>query len=389
MSLLAAIVAFYHDLTVTIVATKVSSEEERDKVKVAGPAGGPDTPLESVSESSASEATKTRRAIKFNAKGKVIRSTFYTEKRQELDRHRCVITGTRDPEVCHIIPFTANSTEEVRKSWQTCVRVATWARLIEMEPGQDNWDLETRLCSLFAHHPGVSDKHWNTISLAPNLHDWWGKGYFGLKCLGLRPGDGDVPDHHPNQILVLRIQFHWMIWREREIGQKMAPLGRTMESMKAAFPQYAGRTAYCGDYSPSDGRPIVAISRPATGINLETGDIFEIRVPRRHAQKMMAALNLQWALNKVLAMAGGAEALDNIPDHPEFLDENWCFPGKAASRRMWFELNTAMMEEEEEEEERERERGVESDSPDPGSVSEEDLGATGDGEPSQEYKDSE
>ncbi|KAK5651008.1 hypothetical protein OQA88_2686 [Cercophora sp. LCS_1] len=42
---------------------------------------------------------------------------------------------------------------------------------------------------------------------------------------------------------------------------------------------------------------------------------------------MILAFNVQWALVKLLAMAGGAEALDDVPYDPDFLDEDWEFPG--------------------------------------------------------------
>lgn len=50
-------------------------------------------------------------------------------------------------------------------------------------------------------------------------------------------------------------------------------------------------------------------------------------------QKMMMAFDLQWALIKLLAISGGAEALDDVPDDPEFLDESWRFPGLVAMTR--------------------------------------------------------
>ncbi|KAK3317626.1 hypothetical protein B0T19DRAFT_446581 [Cercophora scortea] len=74
---------------------------------------------------------------------------------------------------------------------------------------------------------------------------------------------------------------------------------------------------------PFDGRPIVTISRPATGFNIESRDVFEVLVLNQHMQKMIMAFDLQWALIKLLATDGDAEALDNTPDHPELLDEFW------------------------------------------------------------------
>ena len=321
---------FLYSLTEPVVATKKKPELDVDTLEVASALGGHAAiQPEPVSESSASERTTQRRKTKSDQRGKARRNSFYMDKRRVLDENRCLITGTRDPEICHIIPFAANSTEKARGQWANCISLVSDLRLVKTLTGQSTRALQTRLRSLFSFGIGVSDRHWNTISFAPTIHDWWGKAYFGLKYLGTR----DMDSGNPDQIMALRVQFHWMVWREREIGQKpTTPLGRTVESIQAAFPEYMGRKMppYCGDHSPLDGRPIVAISRPATGFNVETGDVFDIFVPKQHMQKMIMALNLQWALIKILAMAGGAEALDDIPNHPEFLDEGWRFPGLTA-----------------------------------------------------------
>jgi len=43
--------------------------------------------------------------------------------------------------------------------------------------------------------------------------------------------------------------------------------------------------------------------------------------------KMIEAFRVQWALIKMLAIAGGAEAVKDYPDDPEFLDQDWRLPG--------------------------------------------------------------
>ncbi|KAH6631601.1 hypothetical protein F5144DRAFT_629589 [Chaetomium tenue] len=256
------------------------------------------------------------------ADGKARRDEVYTQ-------GRCVITGTTDPEVCHIISFAANSAEEVRDRWENGIRSISRLYMVETPTAQTSAFVETRLLSMFSSEVGVSDHHWNTISLSPTLRDWWRKAYFGLKCLDTR----DVDSGDENQIMTLRIQFHWMVWREREVGQKPAtPLGRTTESIQAAF------RPYCGDRSPFDERP--------TGLSVESGDIFEVPVPRRHMEKMILAFSFQWALVKLLAVGGGVEALDDCPDHPEFLDEFWRFPSDTALMRDIQAFNAAMEAEE-------------------------------------------
>jgi hypothetical protein len=206
---------------------------------------------------------------------------------------------------------------------------------------EEPFAFETRIPSLFTFEQGVSDRHWNCISLSPAIYDWWGRGYCGLKYLGTN--DTNIQD--PDAIVALRIQFHWMPWRHREVGQKPTPLGRTKQSIIAAFPESA-TASYLGNPKSWRGEPIVAVSRPETGFTLETGDIFKVSIQRRHMEKMIDAFRVQWAIIKLLAMAGGAEAVEDYPDHPEFLDEDWQLPGpRAEFMSRWAER--AAIEEEE------------------------------------------
>ncbi|KAK0719419.1 hypothetical protein B0H67DRAFT_642775 [Lasiosphaeris hirsuta] len=202
-------------------------------------------------------------AARDSANGKARRNDFYTEKRQKLDRNRYVITRTSDPDVYHIIPFAANSTKEARGRLENGIHSMAGLHIVETRAGQHSVTLDRRLRVLFSSE---------------------GKAYFSLKYLGTHDADSS----NPNQIIALRIQWNWMVWRERDIGQKpAAPLERTTESIQTAF------RPYYGHHSPLDRRPIVAISRPATGFNVESGDVFKVFVPKRHIQKMIIAFDLQ------------------------------------------------------------------------------------------------
>jgi len=183
-----------------------------------------------------------------------------------------------------------------------------------------------RLEDLFCSRLGASDRHWNSICLSPQFHDWWERGYFALNYIGTR----ELPLDDPNSVVCLRIQFEWMVWRDKEMGKKRADtLGRTVAEFQAALPGYVGQTTppHCGDYRGTHGRPLVAISRPETGFNVEDGDIFDVLIPKRHMDKMILAFQVQRALIKILAMTGGAEALEDVDYHPPFLDDDWEFPG--------------------------------------------------------------
>lgn len=55
---------------------------------------------------------------------------------------------------------------------------------------------------------------------------------------------------------------------------------------------------------------------------LETGDIFHVKAEFRYADRMLAALQIQWAAINILAMVRGTEPLDGVGDQPDYLDEN-------------------------------------------------------------------
>ncbi|KAH6635559.1 hypothetical protein B0J18DRAFT_51481 [Chaetomium sp. MPI-SDFR-AT-0129] len=332
-------------IKVVTTALKIFATKTLSNLEIAdlGPTGhsttGPPFKPEPISESEASDSTTGRRKTSFQAGGKIRRSDFYAKKRQTLDGPHCIITRLHDPHICHIIPFAADSGEEARSRWGECLRSVANLYIIETEVVENaDIPLTARLQTLFSSELGVSDRPWNTISLTPTLHDWWGKAYFGLKCLGTCPADSGDPD----QTIALRLQFHWMVWRERDTGKKpSAPLRRSKESFLAAF------RPSCGNADPSSlggvERPsLPTINRSVTGISVESGDVLKVSVPKKHVKKMILAFDLQWALIKLLAMGGGAEAIDEAPDDSKFLDEFWEFPGITAETRRIYAMSDAV-----------------------------------------------
>ena len=318
-------------LTGNVVATKDAKKEVLDLADEVNPKSHlahdprPD-------ESSEDEAKKKEEAKTFEKAGQATRVGRYVKKRRELDGDRCVITGTANPEVCHIVPFSANATNTARVRWRNCMLATSRLRLLESVEFPN-------LASSFASAVGISDRPWNCLCLSPQLHDWWERGYFGLRYIGQAP---PFP-HGKNDIAYLRVQFTWMPWMKRMTKKKEDRnfLGRTADEVKAALPEYGDPVVngdhvvpvpppYHGDHTGDNGLPLIAISRPATGFNVQSGDVFEIPVKQRHVEKMAAALKLQWALISIFAMAGGAEALEGIDYHPTFLDDDFLLPGVRA-----------------------------------------------------------
>jgi len=290
------------------------------------------------------------------------RSRAEKEDRLLLDDNRCVVLGTGNPEVCHIIPYSVNDSEESRVKFNQYIAVgaqslyyktpelprdtiyvagssdddemdvdidSTAEELSIDEPNPaDLWALYCR--KRFAARVGASDKSWNEISLNSQLHAWWSEGYFAFKPLGI---DGTIFDGvnakgHPGKYTRVKLQFHWMP-RRKDIGMKATT---TLDASKEARPQdYTDlfNKTY-GDPDTDGLNPVFAQDRRISVSHvIETGDIFYVKVESRYAERMLTAFRIQWASIRIFSLAGGAESLDDVGDHPDYLDENFEWMGYA------------------------------------------------------------
>ncbi|KAK0613948.1 hypothetical protein B0T14DRAFT_290883 [Immersiella caudata] len=218
--------------------------------------------------------------LKLDANGDAICNTALALERKKMDHGRCAVLGTAEPHVCHVIPFSSCKNPEKLATFASCLRPSLPLLLDK--------DADTRLSPNFTGGVGVSDKLWNMVSLNPQLHAWWGKAYFGLKCLGI------LPD---NEESLVRVQFVWMprvasIWREDD---------RDEDELRA--------------YLTNDRSPLVEQGVAAfhlSGRPLSTGDIFDIPVAKADAKKMKMAFDLQWAMIRIAALTGGADVDDAL-----------------------------------------------------------------------------
>ncbi|KAK5663268.1 hypothetical protein OQA88_3695 [Cercophora sp. LCS_1] len=226
------------------------------------------------------------------------------KRRLRLDAERCIILGTSDPVVHHIVPTDINLNPTNLKPG--FVRGLLFDGIRFSGRTTDGLVKQTQeYANLFTSGAHVYDKRWNMVSLHPLICEWWTKGYFGLECLGVLP----LREGQPEGIATIKLQFQWMPWRERP----EAPLHRTVESISAIFERTYG------DLVP--GNPVLeAAAQLPPGTQLpKTGNLYYIDVEREHAHKMVMAFSLQWALARIVAMAGGAKVLEAVPDKPEFL----------------------------------------------------------------------
>lgn len=234
------------------------------------------------------------------------RSRKEKNKRLAMDNFQCIVCETDSPAVCHIVPFCVNHKEKDLEDWSFWL---LWSAVFLGEPSKPVHD-ELLHQSFAGKTPGVSDRQWNMISLNPQLHTWWGQARWGFKSLGPTT-EGPHPDPGHTK---LKLQFHWM--PRRATNRAISTLGLTLAEFQSAFD---------GHWGEPYRKPLVCMTYPGSGRFIETGDIFYVVVPTRDCPKMELAFQIQWAVLKMAAMAGGAEALDYLPDRPEHTENGWLY----------------------------------------------------------------
>jgi hypothetical protein len=176
----------------------------------------------------------------------------------ERDGDICIISGTANPEACHIVPFAFNSSEENLNA-----RLLDPLILLAASPAGDIEDLLTAKL-------GCSDKSWNTLTLNSQLHIWCGSRYLALKCLGIFPVGPDS---------IIRIQFRWM--------QRNVQKGLDEDISEQLLSGVRESLTGCG---------IISMAKAESSRKVLSGDVFEIRMEAEDALKMKIMLDLQWAL---------------------------------------------------------------------------------------------
>ncbi|KAM7202428.1 hypothetical protein V8F33_002836 [Rhypophila sp. PSN 637] len=252
-----------------------------------------------------------------------------------LDNEACIISGTSHFDVCHVVPHSANK-PKARWFVQKCLRgmMSFVDEDYHKATMRDEIKWDKNIQRTFGPDVGISDRLWNLVCLDNQLHEFWGKTCFALKCLGiieaghlvtegLTTKDLIDEDNQDDTMVHLKLQFHWM--PKRISKALLKPKERTKEAVLGQFDGTWG--------NPKDPAPRVAFYR-SNGRLLRSGDIIRVAVKRRHCQKLKLAFDVQWALTKICALAGGADVLDEesphcsdpwalvefMPSEPGFLD---------------------------------------------------------------------
>ncbi|KAM7196867.1 hypothetical protein V8F20_006834 [Naviculisporaceae sp. PSN 640] len=260
-----------------------------------------------------------------NAEQLLHESQWTIDRRKQMDSHACIINGTSGFDVAHILLLPSRA--DVTLDGSTRLHKLLRALVKHVPDFSDGvWaEKRKRLASLLFES---RDRSWNMICLEKQLNHWWGRAYFGLRCLGLVDpltdeeqedaetapvGSNDMDD----TIVTLKLEFHWM--PKRLTAAQTGPLATEDRTVDAYLAQFEGTWG-----NPTDPAPRVAFYR-SDGQQLRTGDVFYIKVSRQHWRKMKDVLDIRWALTKIVAITGGVEALEKewetpVEGYGEFLD---------------------------------------------------------------------
>ncbi|KAJ4307708.1 hypothetical protein N0V84_012543 [Fusarium piperis] len=207
----------------------------------------------------------------------------------DRDQETCVVMGTSEPHVCHIIPFCWNNSQ--RNIGKTAEVFAHSDAFFGVD-----WTKEYQMYLQNPQDPGGSDKAWNMICLDMQMHNWWAQARFGFKCLGVRPTTKDES--------VITLQFNWMPRSAMNPTDQITLQGQDngfdgmVEGVKAFHqqgrsipsPQEFGKTA-----ARSSGAPILS------------GDLIDIKMLSSEAPLFKAMIDFQWAMIVVAALSGAPE----------------------------------------------------------------------------------
>lgn len=131
---------------------------------------------------------------------------------------------------------------------------------------------------------GCSDKSWNMICLSAQLNVWWNKALFKLRVHDSKE-DLDSEDH-----IIVTLMFQWTSKRK---GDKL--------ELDELFDWDKGMSAL--DSKP---REDINVQNMTTSRSIQTGDLFDVNMPKEDAKHFEHMITIQWNAISILEMAGGA-----------------------------------------------------------------------------------
>ncbi|KAL6789770.1 hypothetical protein J3E68DRAFT_412329 [Trichoderma sp. SZMC 28012] len=212
-------------------------------------------------------------SIEDGRRGLAVISSNSREEREKCklrDQRTCILTKAENPDVCRIMPSSVAENKAEISAFITPVFLSVLLGHSGFEIGR----------ILLKGTPNTFEESWNMICLHPLLRMWWSECLFGLKCLGV-----DSNGEHST----VKIQFHWM------------PMN-SVRPHQLVEPPYDKATSAMLESMASD-------VQEGYFHGLKSGQIFEIQLPSEEdAEKMKAALDVQWVAVRLAALSGAARS---------------------------------------------------------------------------------
>ncbi|KAK2742506.1 hypothetical protein FQN55_007792 [Onygenales sp. PD_40] len=248
----------------------------------------PSTPtLPEVSESPTTELSGSR---KRRRDGLLRRDRLQSDRCRERDQNLCVLTKAGDPEVAHIFPFAMRhlQTEEARAE-----PFSPWAclKLFWTEEKVNQW---------FSAIQATTETPRNLFCLCPNAHAYQAKGYFALKNIG------NSEDNTSQTVM-----FVWM----PDFNNSPSTLRVCTDPSTCTESVVRFRKVATGG--------VVGLLDTLTGLPTASGDQIILQTPDPVNLPLPDPdlLELHWVLQRVVAMAAGAEPTEMIQNDTDSDDE--------------------------------------------------------------------
>ncbi|KAL1855871.1 hypothetical protein VTK73DRAFT_8451 [Phialemonium thermophilum] len=210
------------------------------------------------------------------------------------DGRKCVLLGTADPDVCHILPFSLTSST--------------------LDIGQS-----VDIRQLLTEKPGSLDKAWNMVCLNAQLHRWWSKCYFGFRCLGILP-----PGSDHDTLSTVKLQFCWVkslskIAMEQAAGGGLAVSPNTFDvergdptidqarALVTSWREGLEAGAFPSQKCSARSSGAIGAPEPVSCLPTLSGRTVYIRLPTEEAFQMKAMVDVQWACIQLATLSGAAE----------------------------------------------------------------------------------
>ncbi|KAJ4254390.1 hypothetical protein NW762_009985 [Fusarium torreyae] len=213
--------------------------------------------------------------------------------RRRSDRDACAVTGTKDPNICHIIPFAWNDTQVAIE--RTMSVIDGCHGLFSLRWIEEYGPLLARCGS-----PGSSDKAWNMLCLNKQLWSLWSKGYFSFQWLGTAAFPNDA------SMKTVTLQFNWMVRDKRNPLRAMNLHGENNDFMEMV--------ERVGEFQ-TEGNPAQV---PGIEMSVKSGDIIYIEIPSARSGRFVAMMNFHWSCVKIAGMSGAANSPEFLPDHADW-----------------------------------------------------------------------